>query len=174
MQDGSFMPDSFTLASRLAKLAMVASLAAFGLLVAFNNLTDYRSNFLFVRHVLSMDTTFSGNALTWRAIHARWAWHGFYLLIILGEAATGMLFLMAAGAMLRALRADRAAFRRAARLVPLGTALGFLIWFFGFSVVGAEWFAMWQSRDWNGQQPAFRFFLTMLGVCIYVSLPEDG
>ncbi|GAA4502846.1 DUF2165 domain-containing protein [Gluconacetobacter aggeris] len=158
--------------ARAAKLVMVAALSVFGLLVAFNNVTDYRSNFLFVRHVLSMDTTFSGNRLMWRAISAEWAWHALYALIIAGEAATGVVFAVAAYAMGRAFRGDGAAFARAKRFVPLGTALGFLVWFFGFSVVGGEWFVMWQSPAWNGQQPAFRFFITMLAVCIYVMQEE--
>ncbi len=63
--------------ARLAKITMVASLAAFALLAAYNNIVDYDSNFEFVRHVLSMDTTFPGNALKHRAVtlvhgSARW------------------------------------------------------------------------------------------------------
>lgn len=157
---------------RVAKLVMTGSLAAFGLLVSFNNLTDYNSNFMFVRHILSMDTTFPGNALTWRAIGAPWLWHGLYLLIIAGEALTGILFCLATRDMFRALKSDPATFHRAKRFVPLGTAMGFLIWFSGFSVVGGEWFLMWQSHLWNGQEAAFRFFMTMIGVCIYVMQAE--
>jgi predicted small integral membrane protein len=54
--------------ARLAKAIMVASLALFALLVTFDNLTDYGSNYAFVRHVLSMDTTFPRNALLYRRI----------------------------------------------------------------------------------------------------------
>lgn len=161
------------LINRAAKTVIIGSLAVFGLLVAFNNITDYASNFTFVRHTLSMDTTFPGNALKWRAISSPLLWHGAYGFIILGEALTGLLFACAALQMARALRADTACFARACALVPAGTALGFLIWFFGFSVVGAEWFVMWQSASWNGQQPAFRFFITMLAACIYVQQPEQ-
>jgi len=46
--------------NRLSKTVMVGSLGVFGLLVALNNITDYGSNYAFVRHVLSMDTTFPG------------------------------------------------------------------------------------------------------------------
>ena len=34
----------------------------FGLFVFAGNLMDYNSNYQFVQHVLSMDTTFEGNA----------------------------------------------------------------------------------------------------------------
>lgn len=32
---------------------------------------------------------------------------------------------------------------------------------------------MWQSKDWNGQDAAFRFYMTVLGVLIFVNLPDS-
>ncbi len=151
---------------------MVLSLAAFGLIVGCDNLVDYRSNFLFVRHVLSMDDTFPGNALLWRSIRAPWCWHAAYLLIIAAELLTGLLFAAACVAMARRLHAPADAFARSKRLVHWGTLCGFLVWFGGFTVIGGEWFLMWQSPHWNGQESAFRFFITMLAVCIYVQMPD--
>jgi predicted small integral membrane protein len=40
-------------------------------------------------------------------------------------------------------------------------------------VVGGEWFAMWQSEHWNGQQTAFRIYLTVLAVLIFIQ-QQDG
>jgi predicted small integral membrane protein len=51
---------------RLAKIATIAALGAYALIVAYDNIVDYGSNYEFVRHVLSMDTTFPGNALMHR------------------------------------------------------------------------------------------------------------
>ena len=56
------------LAIRLAKILMVAALAAFAFLVAYDNIVDYGANYEFVRHVLSMDTIFPDDALKDRAI----------------------------------------------------------------------------------------------------------
>ena len=70
---------------RLSKISLVASSAFFLLLVVFNNLTDYGSNFEFVRHVLSMDTTFPGNQGMWRALNSPVIHHAFYASIILWE-----------------------------------------------------------------------------------------
>jgi predicted small integral membrane protein len=53
---------------RLSKVALIAALAAYAAIVAYDNIVDYGSNYEFVRHVLSMDTTFPGNALMHRAI----------------------------------------------------------------------------------------------------------
>jgi predicted small integral membrane protein len=47
-----------------------------------------------------------------------------------------------------------------------------LQWFTAFLSVGAEWFLMWQSHTWNGQDAAFRMFASLAVVLIYVSLPD--
>lgn len=157
------------LIARLVKLAMVVSLSVFALLVTFGNLTDYGTNFQFVRHVLSMDTTFPNNALIYRAITDPVLWHLGYWVIILGEGLTCIAFAAAAAELAWNLRSEAAQFRRSKRFVFVGAGLGFLVWFFGFMVVGGEWFAMWQSQAWNGQQAAFRFYLTLLAVLIFVN-----
>jgi predicted small integral membrane protein len=54
----------------------------------------------------------------------------------------------------------------------VATAIGFLVWFVGFMVIGGEWFAMWQSTTWNGQEAAFRFYAAVLGVGIFIALDD--
>jgi len=39
-------------------------------------------------------------------------------------------------------------------------------------VVAGEWFAMWESQTWNGQEPAFRFYMTVLAVLIFIVMPD--
>ncbi len=39
-------------------------------------------------------------------------------------------------------------------------------------VVGGEWFDMWESQSWNGQEPAFRFYMTVLAVLIFIAMPD--
>ncbi|QRG04874.1 DUF2165 domain-containing protein [Xanthobacter dioxanivorans] len=157
---------------RLTKAILVAALSAFCLMVAYGNLADYGSNYTFVRHVLSMDTTFPGNGLMSRAVTDPLAWQLAYAGIIATEAASGILLGIGALTMLARLRAPTADFERAKRLVYLGATLAFLLWFFGFMVVAGEYFAMWQSKDWNGQEAAFRFYVAVLGVLLLVALPE--
>ncbi len=53
---------------RRSKLALVLMAGGFGLLVVFSNVTDYVSNYEYVGHVLSMDTTRPNEALRYRAI----------------------------------------------------------------------------------------------------------
>src|SRR5688572_17896867 len=76
---------------RISKAALTLTLAIFALLVGIDNIIDYETNFAFVRHVLSMDTTFPGNALLWRAITSEWVHHVAYAVIIASELTVGLL-----------------------------------------------------------------------------------
>lgn len=153
---------------RLVKTAMVASCGLFALLVAFNNLVDYGSNDTFVRHTLRMDTTFPGNALKVRAIDSPAMATVAYWLIIAAETLTGLLLALGSVRLALALRGPAVDFNAAKGIAVLGLGLGFLLWFTGFMVVGGEWFAMWQSKDWNGVPSAFRFVVVLLLVAIFL------
>lgn len=158
--------------ARLAKTGMVLCLAVFAFLVAFTNVTDYGGNAPFVSHVLSMDTTFRSPATAYRAIDVPWVWTAAYWAIIAGEALTCLLFTAGGVRMLAALAGPAAAFEEAKGPVHLAALAGFLVWFLGFMAIGGEWFQMWQSETWNGQEPAFRFYATILLVLIYVVQPD--
>lgn len=156
---------------RLCKTALVATLALFFLLVAFGNLTDYGSNWAFVQHVLAMDTIFPDSTLTWRAITAPWAQQLAYWLIIAWEIATGLILALASLRLARGV-CDAGRFRAARPLAILGLTLGALLYGLGFIVVGGEWFAMWQSPTWNGQESAGRF-LVLIGFVFLALLHEE-
>ena len=160
------------IAIRCLKIVMVASTALFALLVTLNNLVDYGSNYEFVRHTLSMDTTFPGNALKGRAITSPALWTAGYWAIIFTEAAVGITLATGAVRLGLALRADARSFNAAKTFALVGVGLGFLLWFTGFMAVGGEWFVMWQSKVWNGQEPAFRFYMTLLAVGIFINQPD--
>lgn len=157
------------LMTRSAKALMTLALALFAFMVTFNNITDYGSNFAFVQHVLSMDTTFPGNAAMYRAITTPTLWHAGYWLIIFGEGLTCVLLLVGALSLWRARGASSAQFALAKKWVVAGATVGFMVWFFGFMVAGGEWFLMWQSKIWNGQDAAFKFYMAILGVLIFVN-----
>jgi predicted small integral membrane protein len=139
---------------------------------AYDNIVDYGSNYEFVRHVLSMDTTFTGNALRHRAITDETVWKAAYGLIIAVEWLTGLLLVLGAIALSRKLTAPALIFDRAKAWAIAGLTVGFGLWFFGFLVIAGEYFAMWQSHVWNRQESAFRITTMMLGVLIFVSLPD--
>ena len=159
--------------TRIAKIVMLGSLALFAGLVTFDNLTDYQTNYAFVRHVLSMDATPPGSALMYRSISSPSLWVVAYAVIIAGEGATALGFVGAAALLLRRFRSPAASFNRAKGLAVVAAGLGFLVWFFGFMVIGGEWFQMWQSSQWNGQEAAFRFYMTILAVLIFVMQRDE-
>jgi predicted small integral membrane protein len=149
------------MAIRLCKIALVACSGFFLLLVVFNNLTDYGSNFGFVQHVLSMDTTFPGNRGLWRATTSPVAHHLFYATVILWETVACGLIGFGAWRLWQARKLPLAAWQRAKSLAVVGLTLSLLQWYVAFLCVGAEWFLMWQSKIWNGQEAAMRMFVVM-------------
>jgi predicted small integral membrane protein len=157
---------------RVAKVAMIAALAAYAFIVAYDNIVDYGSNYEFVRHVLTMDTTFPDNTLKHRAISNPTIWSAAYALIIAMEGLTALLLVLGTLALLRQLWAPADDFNRAKVWAVVGLTIGFSLWFFGFMVIAGEYFAMWQSKAWNAQEAAFRIAAVILGVLVFVSLPD--
>jgi predicted small integral membrane protein len=157
---------------RLSKCALLLGIALYYTLVVFNNTTDYDSNYQFVRHVLSMDSTFPGNRGIWRAIRSPHLHTLFYLGIIGWEALTGFLCWWGTVRMARRLKAPALLFDRAKSVAIVALTLGCMLWLVAFLSIGAEWFLMWQSATWNGQQAAFRMFVVLALVLIFISSPE--
>ncbi|WP_263357511.1 DUF2165 family protein [Acidicapsa ligni] len=158
--------------TRIAKIVLIAAVAFFYTLVVLNNTTDFDSNYQFVRHVLSMDSTFPGNHGMWRAL-LNPAWHlAFYFSIIAWEIVTMILLWIGVVALVRAVRRPVADFSMAKRISILALTLGMLMWLVAFLTVGAEWFLMWQSHLWNGQEAAIRMFI-VLGLILLIVLQPD-
>jgi predicted small integral membrane protein len=158
---------------RLSKIALVTAAALFCLLVGYNNIVDYGSNWMFVQHVLSMDTTFPDNAVrAHRAIVDPEIQRIAYWLIIAAELLIGTICLAGALRLLTVLNASAERFNRAKPLAVAGLAGGMLFWFFGFIVVGGEWFQMWQSQIWNGQESAFRFIASIGLILLFLSFED--
>ncbi|HUH59065.1 MAG TPA: DUF2165 domain-containing protein [Candidimonas sp.] len=153
---------------RYSKIAFVAAIALFASLVAFGNMTDYGSNFQFVRHVLLMDTIFPTATIRYRAIESPMLHHAAYMLIIALEALTALLCWVGAHRLLKRVQSPAHEFNRAKNVAVGGLALGFLVWQVGFMSIGGEWFGMWMSDQWNGVPSAFRFLATIALVLIYL------
>lgn len=158
--------------TRAAKILLVAGIALFYSLVVFNNTTDFDSNYQFVRHVLMMDTTLPGNNGMWRAIAAPWFHLVFYISIIAWEFLTCILLWWGVVNLGRTLRQPAAPFNAAKRIPILALTLSMLMWLVAFLDIGGEWFLMWQSHIWNGQEAAFRMFAVVGIVMLILLQPE--
>lgn len=160
--------------TRMAKMLLVAALAFYYSLVVFNNLVDFDSNYQFVRHVLLMDTTFAGNRAMGRAIHSAAIHRAFYVGIIAWEAGLALLAWWGAVRLFRVRTAAASQFNAAKRLALAALTASLLLWLVAFLAVGGEWFLMWQSAAWNGQQAAFRNFAIAGIVLLFLAQPETG
>lgn len=169
------------ISTRISKIALLLAAGFFFLIVVLNNaIFDYPSNYGFVQHVLSMDTLFSGEAQTWRAFrdptpadNSYWFHHAFYWTIIAWEAAAGILCTLGAVKLWQARKAAAKKFNAAKSLAIIGLTVTLLQWFTAFITVGAEWFLMWQSKGWNGQDAAFRMFAIFGIILLFVALKDD-
>lgn len=159
--------------TRTAKVLLVAGIALFYTLVVLNNLTDFNSNYQFVRHVLTMDSTFPGNHVMWRALPSPAFHMVFYISIIAWETATMILLWWGVVRLVRSLRQPPAAFNLAKSVPVMALTLSMLMWLVAFLTIGAEWFLMWQSKMWNGQEPAFRMF-AVVGLVLLILIQAEN
>jgi predicted small integral membrane protein len=158
---------------RVAKTISVASIAVMSLLIVFGNTTDYFTNFLFVEHVLKMDTTFAESQINYRSIDNLFLFHAGYILIILMETLMAFCCIKGSWLLFKNLRSNNALFHASKNWAVAGIIIGIVIWFLGFEVVGGEWFAMWQSKIWNGLSSAERIVSFLVLTLILLHLKDD-
>src|ERR1700732_4725533 len=158
---------------RVSKAVLVFSIPLFYTILVLNNITDYGSNYEFVRHVLMMDTTFPGNHGMWRALNGPAVHTAFYLSIIAWETLTMVLCWWGGLRLAKNVRATAAEFHRAKGVAVAALTLSLLMWLVAFLSVGGEWFLMWQSKAWNGQDAAFRMF-TVIGLVLLLVVKPDA
>ncbi|MFI9767067.1 DUF2165 domain-containing protein [Streptomyces sp. NPDC052415] len=155
-------------ALHLTATLLTASVALYMALVAFGNITDFGTNQQFVRHVLAMDTTFKDDDLMWRAITSKGLQDTAYVAIIVWETLAALVLIY--GTWLWFRRGDR----EARRWSTYGLLMVMLLFGAGFIAIGGEWFAMWQSGDWNGLDAATRVFVFSGIVLLVNHLPGTG
>ncbi|MFD6285944.1 DUF2165 domain-containing protein [Streptomyces sp. NPDC060205] len=146
---------------------LTGTVALYITLVAFGNITDFGTNQQFVQHVLAMDTTFKDDDLMWRAIESKGVQDAVYVAIIAWETVAALVLILGT---VQWVRRDAA---RARRTSTVGLLMLMLLFGAGFLAVGGEWFAMWQSEDWNGLDAAMRVFVLSAVVLIVIHLPVD-
>ena len=149
------------------------------LLVAFGNITDPGTNFAFVQHVLSMDTTNFGQPagtgldpdVMWRAVTGKRTHLVAYIALIVWEVATAFVLLCAFALWIRERGGN---FRTARATSTIGLCMLILLFMGGFITVGGEWFQMWKSVTWNGVDPAFRNSMLALAGLILIHMPSES
>ena len=159
--------------TRLFKILFGASIGLYMAIVCFNNITDYDSNFQFVRMVSSMSDVFSKEKTGWRSVNSEVFHHIIYLFIIAWELIIAILTTSGTIKMTRNLKSGTAEFNQSKKLLVTGLSFGVLLWFGMFITIGGEWFLMWQSKNWNGQNTAFSLCICFLLFMIYLNQHDD-
>jgi predicted small integral membrane protein len=169
---------SFWRLARIVAAVVVLMAAAYYLVVAFDNITNPTnptgSNWPFVEGVLSGEGTPPDNGFEWRFIDATWFHVLVYIGIIAGEALAGILLVIGGIAGIRR-SATASSWESGQRWTLIGGAVGLLVFFFGFIVVGGNWFVMYENSTWNGLEPAFQNTVTtMLALLLVLGAAIGG
>lgn len=157
---------------QLSKATIAFTVGFFCILVGYDNIVDFNTNYAFVKSVLSMDSMepfFSGSpAMTSRAISNTTLHLIGYWVIIIGELITGLVCLFASLYMFASINKSR--FVNGQVIYLVGATLAILIWYFGFAVIGGEYFSMWANKM-NGQSKAYTFATFILITALFVYMP---
>lgn len=159
--------------NRLIKIFFGISIGLYMLLVCINNITDYDANFQFVSKVSGMEDIFSKAKNGWRAVNSLILQHIFYMFIIIWEIVVTILVALGVTRMARTFKGETTDFKNSGKPLRIGLFLGVMLWFTIFVSLGGEWFLMWQSKIWNGQNTAFMLTICFLLFLIYQNQPDD-
>ncbi len=157
---------------RGCKVLLVFLLALYFAIVAFGNIVDPGSNMPVLGHVMSMDTVPAELDLSWRAVTQPVLHAIAYWIIILWQLAVAVL-LAIGGVALWGERDSGPAFQQAKGTAFLGLTAGFSLYLLVFLIIGGEWFAMWQSPQFNVQASSYRFLAVTAFVFLILLQRDD-
>lgn len=159
--------------TRYSKVGLMAYFSFFGLLMMLSNFTDYSSNYEYVAHVLSMDTT-EGNAnLRYRAITSPMLQHRIYWVIITLEVTFTALCLIGTYQLMKNINASIEEFHEAKKFSIIGLLIAIFIYYACFQVVGVEWFDMDTSKAWNAKDWARHIVDFIFPLMIYIAIKVE-
>ncbi|KAE9648487.1 DUF2165 domain-containing protein [Pseudomonas sp. PB106] len=155
---------------RYSKVLLMAYISFFGLLVMIHNFFDYDSNYVYVAHILSMDTTTANDNIMYRAIDSPYLHHRIYWFIITMEVTYTVLCLMGTYHLYRKINDSAEAFHEAKKFSILGILVAIFIYYVCLQTVGVEWFDMDTSQAWNAKDWARHIVDFIFPVMIYITL----
>ena len=158
---------------RYSKVILMSYFSFFGLLMMFSNFTDYGSNYEYVAHVLSMDTTEHNPNLRYRAITSPTLHHRIYWLIITLEVTFSAFCMLGVYQLLKNINGSSEEFHEAKKFSIIGLLIAVFIYYVCFQVVGVEWFDMDTSKVWNAKDWARHIVDFILPLMIYIVIKVE-
>ena len=159
---------------RIMKILLILSVALWGLLGAFGNLTDWSGTIGAVSATTSM-STFEGGGDNWRATTNPAVIFAGALSIMLSKAVAGGMCLLGALRMWTARADDAAVFAKAKIFALAGCAVAVFMLFVGFSVIAEGWFELWRSDAMHAPvlAPAFRYGGMIALIALFVGAKNE-
>lgn len=159
---------------RISKILCIAAVAFYCFLDVFGNITDYYANFPAVQSTLMMKDIFPNSTIGYRAISNPVIHHLGFAGIIFFEALSFVLCALGALKLFRVRNAAAQVFNQSKNWAIAGLTCGFLTWQVLFMSIAGEWFGIWMSSSLSGAiSTAFRVFMMMLGVLIYLVMKDE-
>lgn len=155
---------------RRLKILLVVLVALWGILGAVGNVADWGNTTAGVATVASMSAS-KGGPFRWRATSNVAIVTGGALFIALSKAATGVLCLMGATKMWRALKGESQQFQSTKEFAIAGCVIAEVLLFGGFVVIAEGWYEMWRSGQMVTAvgDAAFRYGATIMLISIFVN-----
>lgn len=145
----------------------------FGVLMLYSNFTDYPTNYEYIAHILSMDTTREGSRYRYRAITSSLAHHRIYWLIITLEVLFTAFCMIGTYYLYKNIKTRAKQFHEAKKFAVIGLMIAIFIYYVGFQVIGTEWFNMDESPHWNYKDWARHIVDFMMPLLIYVVMRNE-
>ena len=155
---------------RFSKATLMLFVSLFGLLMLYNNFTDYSSNHEYIAHILSMDTTNHRHRYSHRAITSAIVHHRIYWLIITLEVVYTLFCLLGTYYLYKNINSRPEQFHEAKKPGLIGLLIALFLYYVGFQVIGAEWFNMDDSSTWNYQDRTRNIIDFIFPLLIYVAI----
>lgn len=155
---------------RLSKAKLMLFTSLFGLLMLYNNFTDYSTNYEYISHILSMDTTNDQSKYRHRAITSAILHHRIYWLIITLEVVYTLCCLLGTYCLYKNINASPEQFHEAKKPAIIGLLIALFLYYVGFQTVGTEWFNMDESKTWNYNYRAGHIVDFIFPLLIYIAI----
>ena len=159
---------------RMAKIGLIVVAALWGFVGALGNILDWNQALGSVAAVTSM-ATFEGGSESWQAMTSPvLSWLG-ALFIVSGKLGTGVLCMIGARQMWQSRDGDAANFTLAKQYALTGCAVGAIMLFGGFLVIGESWFELWRTEGpiRMALTDAFRYAGLLMLIAIFVGQRDE-
>ncbi|RON39247.1 hypothetical protein BK666_27685 [Pseudomonas frederiksbergensis] len=155
---------------RYSKILLMAYLSFFALLVIYSNFIDYSSNYEYVGHILSMDTTRENLNINYRAITSPMLHHRIYWVIITLEAIYTACYLTGTYQLFKHRHSSIDEFHESKKLSIIGILIAIFVYYVCIQAIGVEWFNMDESQVWNAKDWARHIVDFIVPLLIFLTL----